>query len=121
MDFTTAIKTCFSKYATFSGRASRSEYWFFFLFTFGIEFCLVLLDDLTFNIDATLNPFVIDFNVDVVLSLFGMIFYFAVFLPSLAVLVRRFHDIGKTGWWVLWFSNYGDRSVVNVDFDVRRL
>ena len=73
VSFGEAIKTCFSKYATFSGRASRSEYWFFFLFSFLLSFIPIV------NFIAGL----------------------ALLIPSLAVAVRRLHDIGKSGWWYL--------------------
>lgn len=76
MSFVTAIKTCFSKYATFSGRALRSEYWYFQLF--------LILSDVLLN--AVLEPVSFFFSI-------------IVFMPGLAVTVRRFHDIGKSGWW----------------------
>lgn len=72
MTFGQSIKTCFSKYVTFSGRASRSEYWWFALLSF-IVCCIP------------------------VVQLLGLLF----FLPSLAVGVRRMHDIGKSGLFVL--------------------
>lgn len=68
MTFGESIKTCFSNYATFSGRASRSEFWWFYLFT-------VLGSTITCGIASVV--FII---------------------PSLAVSVRRLHDIGKSGW-----------------------
>ena len=68
-----AIKACFSKYATFSGRARRSEYWWFVLAN-AIIGCI---------------PYV---NV-----LWGLI----AFIPSLAVCVRRLHDTGRSCWWIL--------------------
>lgn len=71
-----AIKTCFNKYADFEGRANRSEYWYWFLFN-------VLLGILS------LAPLVAG-----IISLI-------LFIPSLAVSVRRLHDIGKSGWWYL--------------------
>lgn len=72
MTFGQSIKTCFSKYVTFSGRATRSEYWWFALLSF-IVCCIP------------------------VVQLLGLLF----FLPSLAVGVRRMHDIGKSGLFVL--------------------
>ena len=81
MSFGEAIKACFQKYATFSGRARRSEYWYFYLFYFLVSLGLSFLSILT--------PFAR------YLSLFlGLAF----FIPNLAVCVRRFHDIGKSGW-----------------------
>ena len=82
MNFGEAIKSVFSKYATFSGRARRSEFWYFFLFNFLISFVLGLI------------PF---------LSAVSGLWALAVLIPSLAVGVRRFHDIGKSGWTYLYF------------------
>lgn len=78
MDFVTAIKTCLSKYATFTGRASRSEYWWFFLFE-----VLVLIGTLMVS--------------DWLYGLAGLAFL----LPALAVAVRRLHDVGRSGWFLL--------------------
>ena len=82
-------KLCFKKYVQFSGRASRSEYWWFWLFNFLINLVL-----------GFLYGFFGYFN-----SLLGMIFDWSstiysliVLLPSLAVFVRRYHDIGKSAW-----------------------
>ena len=82
MSFGEAIKSVFSKYATFSGRARRSEFWYFFLFNFLVSFVLGLI------------PF---------LSVVSGLWALAVLIPSLAVAVRRFHDIGKSGWTYLYF------------------
>jgi uncharacterized membrane protein YhaH (DUF805 family) len=89
MTFSEAVRTCFEKYATFRGRARRSEFWWFTLFVFLVQAGLGVLDTALFGMgpDATrlLNP----------------LFSLAILLPSLAVSVRRLHDIGRTGWWVL--------------------
>ncbi len=87
MDFQTAIKTCFSKYADFNGRAMRSEYWYFVLF-------LILA-----NIAANVLDFVLFGGGDV--ALIAPIWSLAVLLPSLAAGARRLHDIDKSGWWLL--------------------
>lgn len=89
MTFSDAVRTGFAKYATFGGRARRSEFWWFTLFVFLAQAALGVVDTALFGVgpDATrlLNP----------------LFTLAVLLPSLAVSVRRLHDIGRTGWWVL--------------------
>ena len=82
MSFGEAIKACFQKYATFSGRARRSEYWYFYLFSF----LVVLVLDCVPSFGAL-----------------SSIFAVAIIIPSLAVTVRRFHDIGKSGWNFLLF------------------
>jgi uncharacterized membrane protein YhaH (DUF805 family) len=77
MSFVDAIKSGFRNYAKFRGRASRSEYWWFFLFT-------VLAQTVGSAIDESLG------------NIAGLV----VFLPGLALHVRRIHDTGRSGWWV---------------------
>jgi uncharacterized membrane protein YhaH (DUF805 family) len=81
MPFGTAIATCLSKYAVFHGRASRSEYWWFFLFT-------VLLSWGADIVDSVIGG-----------SLVLAIVNLALFLPSISSLVRRLHDINRSGYW----------------------
>jgi uncharacterized membrane protein YhaH (DUF805 family) len=88
LTFEESIKTCFAKYATFSGRATRSEYWFFALFYF-----LVVLGSL----------FVFAIFENDYLALLGAIAWIALLLPTTSSLVRRLHDTGKSGWWY-WLS-----------------
>jgi uncharacterized membrane protein YhaH (DUF805 family) len=78
------------KYAQFSGRARRKEFWFFILITTLIALGLAVLDEVTGLNQATnrLSP---------LYSLYAL----AVAIPGLAVCVRRLHDIGKSGWWLL--------------------
>jgi uncharacterized membrane protein YhaH (DUF805 family) len=85
MDFVTAVKTCLGKYATFQGRAARSEYWYFTLFMFILNLISGVIAG------ASLG----------VLAVLPMVLMIALFLPSLAVSVRRLHDLDKSGWWVL--------------------
>ncbi len=83
------------KYAVFSGRARRKEYCNFVLFYLIFAFVLYVLD-------RTLGTMVL--RTDIYPEGFGLLFIlytFAVFLPGLAVVVRRLHDIGKSGWWIL--------------------
>jgi len=88
MNFTTAIRTCLSKYATFSGRATRSEFWWFYLF-------IILIDLATAAIDSALDLDGVILDVDGFVS--GLV-HLALFLPSLAAGTRRLHDIGRSGW-----------------------
>ena len=87
MDFVSAVKTCFNKYVTFSGRAVRSEFWYFILF-------LLTGHLITWQLDSMLFP-------TSAYSPLSSIFSLVTFLPNLAVSVRRLHDIDKSGWWVL--------------------
>ena len=77
------------KYVVFSGRARRKEYWYFFLFNILISFVLAFIDGATGMLDATTG-----------MGTIGGIYSLAVFLPSIAVAVRRLHDTGRTGWWL---------------------
>ncbi|MDF1484370.1 DUF805 domain-containing protein [Ramlibacter sp. H39-3-26] len=78
------------KYATFSGRAQRAEYWYFVLFYLIIFVVLSIIDGLTGS-----------FSADAGLGLLGGLLTLALFIPSLAVTVRRLHDTGRSGWWLL--------------------
>jgi len=78
------------KYAVFQGRASRSEFWFFALFNFIAVILLAMLSGLT----GTFNP-------EYGIGLFDGLYTLAVFVPNLAVSVRRLHDTGRAGWWLL--------------------
>lgn len=94
MDFTTAVRTCFSKYATFSGRARRAEYWWFVLFTFVMNAALNVIDGFIFGFGSGMMH-------GGQAQLLSPIFSLAVLLPSLAAGARRLHDTGRSGWWLL--------------------
>lgn len=94
MTFGRAISTCFKNYATFKGRARRSEYWYFWLFNFLINFGVGFLGGLIAG--ATRSRGILDIT-NVLTTLYAI----ATLLPSLAVAVRRMHDTGKSGWCIL--------------------
>ena len=75
MGFIEAIKVCFSKFFTISGRARRAEFWWFYLFTFLIS----------------------------IIPVIGTIASLVLLIPNTTVTVRRLHDIGRSGWWILGF------------------
>lgn len=94
------------KYAVFSGRASRSEYWWWALIAFGVSFVLQLVGNIIFGgslfaLDAgetSLSPRTL------LLPLIPVgVWYLATLVPSLAVLVRRLHDTNRSGWWLLLY------------------
>ena len=82
MDFQTSVKTCFKKYATFSGRASRSEFWYFYLFNYGLYVVLIISA----------------INISLIFIWLFLGFFLATFIPFLAATARRLHDINKSGW-----------------------
>ena len=90
MNFIQSISTCMRKYVTFSGRATRSEFWWFYLFTVLVNFVASFVGNLIFM--STYNIFFIYLSTITSLILL---------LPSLAVAVRRLHDVGRSGWWIL--------------------
>lgn len=79
MNFVDAVRTCFQKYANFKDAATRPEYWWFALFNFLVSIVL----DLT-GVRAI-----------------GLLWLLVILVPSLAVTVRRHHDAGRSGWWIL--------------------
>lgn len=80
MTFGKAISTCFAKYFDFSGRASRAEFWWFYLFTVLISWGSMLIDPT---------------------QMISLLINLVVLIPTLAAGARRLHDIGRTGWWQL--------------------
>ncbi|TAK60993.1 DUF805 domain-containing protein [Methylobacter sp.] len=76
------------KYAVFSGRARRKEYWYFFLFNFLISILLVVIDSAMGTVSAETG-----------LGLLSGIYSLAVLIPGISVTVRRLHDTDRSGWW----------------------
>ncbi len=87
MSFMEAIQSAFSKWNDFTGRSRRSEYWYFFLFNIVISVIFNTLTGMT-----GLEFF----------SWLSYIYSLVVLVPGIAVSVRRMHDIGKSGWNLLW-------------------
>ncbi len=87
------------RYAEFSGRSRRKEYWMFFLFNMIVLFGLAIVGGIlgAFTPSATGE---MGLGSGLVIGLFGL-YALAIFIPSLAVQVRRFHDQDKSGWFVL--------------------
>ena len=77
------------KYAEFNGRARRKEYWMFVLFTVIVSIPLSFIDALMFS-TAEGN-----------IGYLGLIFQLAILIPTIAVAIRRMHDVGKSGWFIL--------------------
>ena len=83
MTFSDAVRDGFSKYVVFSGRSSRPAYWWWYLFTI-----------IAYIVAAIIDQIIGTFVITVILAL-------ALLLPNLAVTVRRLHDAGHSGWWIL--------------------
>jgi len=91
--FTAAVRIGFRRYVDFRGRSSRSEYWWWSLFIIIVLFAPLLLG-------LILSASGSGAGGGLVLAVVFLVLL-AIFLPSLAVNVRRFHDINKSGWWLL--------------------
>ncbi|MFY1696449.1 DUF805 domain-containing protein [Solwaraspora sp. WMMA2101] len=90
MSFTDAVRSVFTQYVGFSGRARRSEYWWFALFSLLVGIVTSILDTaLGTNFEDSTN------------GVIGLLVSLALLLPSLAVAVRRLHDTDRSGWWIL--------------------
>ena len=89
MDIQQSIKTCFKKFATFDGRASRSEYWWFQFFYMLVVLVAVILDSILVggNLESA--------------GALEIVSQLVLLLPALAVTARRLHDVNRSGWWML--------------------
>ena len=121
MSFVESVRTCFSKYVTFSGRAARSEFWWFVLFVFATQIVLSWVDIALWG-TTEVGPGSIAGSTDtpILSGLFGL----ATLLPMISVAVRRLHDRDKSGWWywlgliplvgfiilIVWFATEGTRG-----------
>lgn len=86
--FGACVQSAFAQYASFKGRSTRSEYWWFCLFNFIVSFAIGLVLGVMRVSEVTIN------SISILYSL-------ATLLPGLAVGVRRLHDIGRSGFWLL--------------------
>lgn len=95
MGFATAVKSFWSNYTNFSGRARRSEYWFIQLFLVLTNLAVAAIDLALMNGD--LERFIANGGGGIV----GLIWILATIVPAVAVLIRRLHDTSRSGWWAL--------------------
>ena len=89
--FGDAVKAFWKNYAVFTGRSRRSEYWWAVLFLFALSFPIALLDTIMFSsiiAEAGSGPL-------------SILFLLVIVVPTVSLLVRRFHDVGLSGWLVL--------------------
>ena len=95
MDFQTALRTFWKRYRDFRGRSRRSEYWFIQLFLVVTNIAVAIIDLALMGWDV--DRFVANGGGGIV----GLVWILVTIVPALAVLVRRLHDTGKSGWWAL--------------------
>ena len=91
MNFSESISTCFRKFVSAKGRASRSEYWWFQLFLYLLSFITIFVDVLLFSDNVMENAI---FPINAITSLITL-------LPAVCVFIRRLHDVNRSGWWIL--------------------
>ena len=96
MTFVESVRTVFSKYATFSGRATRPEYWWWVLFTVIVSVVAEILDGALVAPLLGFQMFAPNAG-----DPLGIVSSLLLLVPSIAVSVRRLHDISRSGWWVL--------------------
>jgi uncharacterized membrane protein YhaH (DUF805 family) len=89
MDMGQAISSGFKRYVDFQGRSARSEFWWWALFVFIVNIFFIILDTANFQSEPG-EP-----------GMLSIVVYLAFLLPSLAVSIRRLHDIDRSGWWYL--------------------
>ena len=85
MNLIESVKYCYKNYSNFNGRATRSEFWYFYLFFYLTIFLLTFISGIIKEGEAM---FVI-----------GAIFVLGSLIPFVAVTTRRLHDVGRSGWW----------------------
>ncbi len=111
MTFTQAVRSCLAQYAGFQGRAPRSEFWWFWVFTVLVEVAAIFISGMLMagsittagmgpGMDGDMTT-MHGWYVFAVPHWLNGIVHLALILPSLAVAVRRLHDVGRTGWWFL--------------------
>lgn len=111
MSFTESVRTCFKKYATLSGRASRAEFWWFQLFNYLISILLFVVSAV-FMIYGVLHQqhgavpsegtMITFFATTAILMLIVQMVSLALLVPNICVLVRRFHDTGHSGYEIFY-------------------
>lgn len=108
LTFMEAVSTCFSKYVMFSGRARRSEFWYFTLFIFVVNMALGWIGNRILGVPEGGGP-------NRIQGFFALL----VLLPSMSVFWRRMHDIGKSGLWYLLNLIPLAGTLILVAFEIR--
>ena len=124
MTFGDSIRTCLSKYVTWQGRASRSEYWYFILFAVLCYVAAAVIDNVLGTTFKMPNP-ATGLEQSMGYGYAYMLVALGLLLPSLSVLVRRLHDTDRSGWWywivlvpliggillIVWFCSRGTDGI----------
>lgn len=116
MSYSQAIRSSFSKYFQFSGRASRSEYWKFVAFLIAVHIVLIIIAGVLFGptVQQEVRTVIDESGASSVVPSYkrvydggylGTLFLFATFLPGLSASWRRMHDASRSGWWLI--ARYG--------------
>jgi uncharacterized membrane protein YhaH (DUF805 family) len=95
LDFQRALRSFWKRYRDFRGRSRRSEYWFIQLFLVVTNIAVAIIDLALMSWDV--DRFIANGGGGIV----GLVWILVTIVPALAVLVRRLHDTGKSGWWAL--------------------
>ncbi|TKW68484.1 MAG: DUF805 domain-containing protein [Paracoccus denitrificans] len=95
-----AVRECLTKYATFSGRAPRSEFWYFVLFLIAAQIAFIVLNGIILGPTVTVMPNGVESRY-YGNGWLGQLFMLATIIPLLAVGWRRLHDRNLSGWWFL--------------------
>ena len=124
MTFGQSVKHVFGNYATFQGRASRSEFWWWYLFTSIVSFIVFIpvIPWYTELLNASVSE-TVALPALTGLATFGLIlstiWSLAILIPTIAVAIRRLHDTGRSGWWLLlWFLSccFGIGAIILIIF-----
>ena len=103
MTFLQAVSSTLGKYATFQGRAPRSEFWWFTLFTILVQWVSSIVDVLIFGTFSFMH-----YGDVQAFTPINSLANLALLIPSIALSARRFHDMNRTGWWqLLIFTGIG--------------
>jgi uncharacterized membrane protein YhaH (DUF805 family) len=97
-NFPNSVEICFNKFADFTGRAPRAEYWYFYLFNILAQLFASILDSLILHDQHPIMLGTVKFGE---IGTMGVLCYLGLFLPNLAVQVRRLHDRDWSGWFAL--------------------
>jgi uncharacterized membrane protein YhaH (DUF805 family) len=96
-----ALKAAFQNYATFSGRATRGDYWWYLLAYLLVTICLSVVDSVLFGGASSSHSAGGVVAIVYSIGIFGTLWDLANLIPSIAVAARRLHDTGRSGWWQL--------------------